>query len=585
MKRIFTFLILLPLFVNAQSPVYDSLDINNINARFYSAGMMFTDTLNIGLGYEYPNGSGQSTIYAAGIWIGGLDQNDELHLAAQTYGQGKDFYPGPVSESWAYPQTHQDWNYVWKVTKDEIDLFQSYIPCILNPNCNLPNSLIPPVILNWPAHGDISKGQSQFIAPFVDYNSDGIYNPFDGDYPAIKGDMALFSVFNDDFIHTQTSGDSLRLEFRVMHYAYESLDSALANTIFSEYTMVNFSNQTYSDMYFGFWEDMDIGCAGDDYVGCDVEKSLGYMYNADSIDNSGCSGATPYLNTPAQGVIFLKGAKLISDGIDNNFNIEVNESINGCGFGDGIIDNERWGMSGFRYTNLNLPSYDFGAPNLPIEYYHFLKGEFNYINQFTGDTVSAWNIISIAGDTVHTNYYFPGYSDTSYYFGTNGIPVSPWSEVSENSPDGDRKIILSCGGFSMEPNEIQEFTIAHVTAMDASGTILGCVNLLQDYASQLISDYGCDEIGMYPNSPPLSISENELSTVNVSPNPTNGILNFKSEEKIERISVYSLLGKVILSKKVNGMSQIDISELPKGIYLIEFEFKSAEKSVKRIVKE
>ena len=68
-------------------------------------------------------------------------------------------------------------------------------------------------------------------------------------------------------------------------------------------------------------------------------------------------------------------------------------------------------------------------------------------------------------------------------------------------------------------------------------------------------------------------------------NPTSSLLNFKSDSQIEMIKVYNLLGKVILSKEGKRMSQIDISELPKGIYLVEFEFKSAEKSVKRIVKE
>ena len=51
------------------------------------------------------------------------------------------------------------------------------------------------------------------------------------------------------------------------------------------------------------------------------------------------------------------------------------------------------------------------------------------------------------------------------------------------------------------------------------------------------------------------------------------------------IKVYNLLGEVMLFKEGKGMPQIDVSGLSKGVYLIEFQFKSAEKTLKSIVKE
>ena len=41
------------------------------------------------------------------------------------------------------------------------------------------------MILNWPASGNGNYSRS--LAPFVDYNHDGIYNAIDGDYPKIDG--------------------------------------------------------------------------------------------------------------------------------------------------------------------------------------------------------------------------------------------------------------------------------------------------------------------------------------------------------------------------------------------------------------
>ncbi len=77
-------------------------------------------------------------------------------------------------------------------------------------------------------------------------------------------------------------------------------------------------------------------------------------------------------NPPAQGIVVLGGPYMDADGEDNPSG-ECDESINGVGFGDGIMDNERFGMNKFIYFNngglpySNDPSYDF-------QYYNYLKG-------------------------------------------------------------------------------------------------------------------------------------------------------------------------------------------------------------------
>jgi len=64
----------------------------------------------------------------------------------------------------------------------------------------------------------------------------------------------------------------------------------------------------------------------------------------------------------------------------------------------------------------------------------------------------------------------------------------------------------------------------------------------------------------------------ESKSVEIYPNPTNSVLNITSENenKISRISIYNSLGQKVLeiNKSVN---QIDLSNLKKGIYFIEFE--------------
>ena len=41
----------------------------------------------------------------------------------------------------------------------------------------------PPYFYDYPAHGNPAKGQDYYLAPFLDYDGDGNYNPANGDYP------------------------------------------------------------------------------------------------------------------------------------------------------------------------------------------------------------------------------------------------------------------------------------------------------------------------------------------------------------------------------------------------------------------
>ncbi|HHB79048.1 MAG TPA: T9SS type A sorting domain-containing protein [Saprospiraceae bacterium] len=56
------------------------------------------------------------------------------------------------------------------------------------------------------------------------------------------------------------------------------------------------------------------------------------------------------------------------------------------------------------------------------------------------------------------------------------------------------------------------------------------------------------------------------------PNPTTGIFNIQLDEKATEIKVVNLIGRVVLSQKVDGRSfyGLDISQFPKGTYIASF---------------
>ena len=82
----------------------------------------------------------------------------------------------------------------------------------------------------------------------------------------------------------------------------------------------------------------------------------------------------------------------------------------------------------------------------------------------------------------------------------------------------------------------------------------------------------------------ISVSLEELSGLSdvvVYPNPTSSILNINLDEEIEKIDIYSLLGRKV---GTSTNTQMDISNLANGIYLLSIETKNGKIGTKRIVK-
>ena len=79
----------------------------------------------------------------------------------------------------------------------------------------------------------------------------------------------------------------------------------------------------------------------------------------------------------------------------------------------------------------------------------------------------------------------------------------------------------------------------------------------------------------------LSISEEELMSFSIYPNPATDLISIIGVENIKSIKVYSILGS--LEKEVFNTNQIDISELSSGIHLIKVD--NGTVSIKKIIKQ
>lgn len=456
------------------------LDINNVRARIMNGGDMWWD-LQSTPKYEIPKGSGKYSAFAGALWIGGIDNAGQLRIAAMSYRQsGMDFWPGPLDTVNASIDDSTCWKYdrIFKLTKAEVDEFTH--------RYTDPNYTIPQDILDWPGNGNTAKGQAHFLAPFYDRNGDGIYNPYEGDYPAyalngqqqncehhLLGDQTLWWVFNDKGnTHSETGGTPMGLEIHAQAFAYAT-DDEINDMTFYQYKAINRSNATINQMWWGQWIDSDLGYYNDDYVGCDVQRGIGYAYNGDSIDgwNSSPLGPGMYgLHPPALGVDFLGGPLAdANDGKDNDR--------------DSIIDEpgERIMMSKFTYYNSDYTV--MGNPYQAIHFYYYLQGRWMDGTPMTYGG-NAYNSSGPACD-----FIFPGDSDP-YGWGTGGQPQAPWSELIIGNPPADRRFLMSAGPFTMQPGAVKHVTVGVVWARDMNGDHLDGVQKMKeaDDKAQLLFD-------------------------------------------------------------------------------------------------
>lgn len=524
------------------------LSINNVRARIMTGGDMWWD-LQGKAKYEIPKGSGKTSMFAASLWIAGLDVNQQLKCAALRFrGKGSDYWPGPLSTDGTAavsPETCLKYDKLFAINKSDVVAFLADF----NDNKKIDNA-IPRSILDWPAHGDLTKGQSYYLAPFFDMNNDGRYNPYDGDYPyydldgslcpatnknkpiaatretesgivsggiladqVLKGDQTLWWVFNDKGnVHTETGGEAIGLEIRAQAFGFATNDE-INNMTFYSYEIINRSTYRLTDTYFSQWVDTDLGYSEDDYVGCDVSRGLGYCYNGKSIDGTGRTehyGNQP----PAIGVDFFQGPYMDADGKDNpkydgSGKQLCDESINGVNFGDGIIDNERYGMRRFVYhdnsTGVN------GDPQTAIEYYNYLRGIWRDNSKMVyGGTAHRNDPTATA---IETDFMFPGNSDPCNW-ATGGKPTGfpkagqYWTEEQAGNKPYDRRFMQSAGPFTLEPGAVNYITVGIPWARAASGGPFASVELLRqvDDKCQRLFD-NCFQIVEGPDAPDLVVQE------------------------------------------------------------------------------
>lgn len=537
------------------------LEYNNVKAIVETSGFAFLDRSTGNAFYEVPKGGGRIVIYAGSLWMGGENDGLVLKAAAHLYHQDDDFWSGPLTinpntisadktvSAYGPAEITADvcdaTDRFWETTRQQAEIHRAIYLCP-DQSCKdaiQPGYTTPQVFEEWPAHADYlfssnGKFYDHYLAPYVNVGGSDDYEPNQGDYPgydltktkdcrerggavSLFGDYNLWYVFNDKGnVHTESGGNPIGMEIRAQAFAFATSDEVNSMTFYN-YELINRGTTKLNDTYFGQYIDADIGCSGDDYAGCDVQRGFGYVYGGDAVDDEECSGATPWSDgvSPAIGVDFFEGPYQDNDGKDNPLTTDVSLALSekgipyaglGVGYGDGIIDNERMGMSRYVHFTRAGTGPSFAAdPGTAIEFYNYMKGTWVDGTSFVfGGTGHITDPTASGLGNIPANYTFPGDTDPLFW-GTQGTPVpQDWTEQIAGNDVGDRRFVQAAGPFTLEPGALNNITVGIVYARAPGGDPFQSVELvrLADDKAQKLFD-NCFRLIDGPDAPNVQIQE------------------------------------------------------------------------------
>ncbi|MCF8366888.1 MAG: choice-of-anchor J domain-containing protein [Bacteroidales bacterium] len=218
-----------------------------------------------------------------------------------------------------------------------------------------------------------------------------------------------------------------------------------------------------------------------------------------------------------------------------------------------------------------------------------------------------WTAVSIVGDQVwdRNNTYglestpcarMSGYSGASFANEdwlispaidlslTTGEEMSFYSALGYTGP-GLKLLISTSYDGSGNPTDFGWDDLTSQAAWPAGGTFFeftasGSINL-SSYTNEIIyiafaytsnatesATWEVDDIRVLASGAGIGETQKPLS-VNLYPNPGNGILNFNAEEPVNSIEVYNLLGMMVYTLDNPGFAgKIDLTNFEKGIYMV-----------------
>jgi len=233
---------------------------NNWNYPMRNNGSYFYDSPDADhngnrAGGEFPRGSGVTIVYAGGFYVGTIKNG---HPVVSEVEFATEYQPGRIS------------------------------------NSNVPFS---DLTAEPPADAERQVyliDRSRSGSDFTSWPSDAPHDVFG--QPALIADAQTWAVFNDLDVSLNQDGLTVSpdpgLGVQVILESYVFNAGPLSDVVYCKFTITNKTNVDYAHSYLGMWMDADVDAdnAGNDIVGVDTARGLGFVYNSDETDVHAATG-------------------------------------------------------------------------------------------------------------------------------------------------------------------------------------------------------------------------------------------------------------------------------------------------------
>lgn len=281
-------------------------------------------------------------------------------------------------------------------------------------------------------------------APYIDVNHNNVFDACIDIPGVLNASGTMFMCLTDGFVNRHSSsigmgGGTLPMNSQLRMTVWCYSDSIVRDVQYIKFQVINSGQYSWQNTFMALFTDPDIGNTNDDYIGCDIQRNLGYAYNGNNYD--AVYGIAP----PAVGMRLLRFAV--------NRSVTPNDTLKLSIFGQSACG------------GCPAPNCERDPNGEPEGFYNMMKG-------FKKDG-SPWMDPTYTPPQP-TKTIYPGDPETR----TNWVESkgSVWNcggttgNIVDSNPPGDRRYIMGWGALNwvMTPGDTQVIVMAQLAARGSS---------------------------------------------------------------------------------------------------------------------